>query len=110
MAEQQTTITTAVDQNIQIEVFAWLNRAVGGDGSGSRFISQEFTPGESLGTVMRRLTHGYPHLHQNMWDSQSGQLGGGIQILVNDVLLGITHTMDSEVRNGDRIILMERSG
>ncbi len=106
MAEEQDKTVTAEKPKVKIEVFAWLTRYVGGDGGGRKFYTEEFTPGESLRTVVRRVSRGFPALDHILWDPDTGQLGASVEIIVNDAFLGITHTMDSELQDGDTITLL----
>ena len=41
-----------------------------------------------------------------LWDAQTGDLGEHIEVLVNDAVLDITHTLDSPVHDGDKIALI----
>ena len=75
MADEQDKTVTAEKPKVKIEVFAWLTRYVGGDGGGRKFYTEEFTPGESLRTVVRRLSRNYPALDHILWDPETGQLG-----------------------------------
>ena len=106
MADEQDKTVTAEKPKVRIEVFAWLTRYVGGDGGGRKFYTEEFTPGESLRTVVRRVSRGFPALDHILWDPDTGQLGASVEIIVNDAFLGITHTMDSELQDGDTITLL----
>ena len=106
VAEEQGKVVTAVKQQVQIEVFAWLTRYVGGDGGGRMFFAEEFVAGESLQTVVRRMTRRFPDLDHVLWDAENGQLGASVEIIVNDAFLGISHTLNSEVKDGDMITLL----
>jgi molybdopterin converting factor small subunit len=106
VAEEQSKVGTAVKQQVQIEVFAWLTRYVGGDGGGRLFFTEEFAAGESLQTVVRRMTRRFPDLDHVLWDVESGQIGASVEIIVNDAFLGITHTLESELQDGDMITLL----
>lgn len=57
-------------------------------------------------TVLQRLSSRFPQLEAALWDPQSRELGEHIEVLVNDAVLGVTHTLDSEVQDGDRITLL----
>ncbi|MBF8267154.1 MAG: hypothetical protein HW388_662 [Dehalococcoidia bacterium] len=107
MPEVQDKVAAVVGQKVRIEVTSWLTRYVGGDGSGRVYFDQEFAPGESLKAVLHRFGQRLPELDRVLWDPESGDLWEYVEIIVNDAFLGINHTMDSEVRDGDRITLME---
>jgi molybdopterin converting factor small subunit len=104
--DEQDKTVTAEKPKVKIEVFAWLTRYVGGDGGGRKFYTEELAPGESLRTVVRRMSRSYPALDHILWDPESGQLGAYVEIIVNDAFLGITHTMESELQDGDTITLL----
>jgi len=104
--EEQGEMVTAVKQQVRIEVFAWLTRYVGGNGGGRMFFTEEFAAGESLQTVVRRMTRRYPDLYHVLWDVENGQLGASVEIIVNDAFLGIDHTLSSKVKDGDMITLL----
>lgn len=106
MAEQQGETVTAVNQQVKIEVSAWLTRYVGGNGGGRMFFTEEFTADENLQTVVRRFTQRFPDLDRVLWDTESGQIGASVEIIVNDAFLGISHTLDSQVKDGDMITLL----
>lgn len=106
MLEEQDKAVAAVKQHVRIEVFAWLTRYVGGDGGGRKFFTEEFAAGESIQTVVQRLTRRFPELDYVLWDVDSGQIGASVEIIVNDAFLGISHTLDSEVKDGDMITLL----
>lgn len=99
-------MTTSSLHKVRIEVFAWLTKMVGGDGSGKIFFDITFTPGESLETVVRSLSQKHPELHRALWDPDSGQLGASVELIVNDVFMGIDHTLETPVSDGDRITLL----
>ena len=106
MAEDSVNTVTDVKRHVLIEVLAWLTRYVGGDGGGRMFFTEEFEAGEILQTVVGRLTMRFPDLDHVLWDVESGQVGSSVEIIVNDTFLGIAHTLNSEVKDGDMITLL----
>ena len=106
MPERQDSAVTSIKQHVSIEVFAWLTRYVGGIGGGRMFFTEEFATGDDIKTVVRKLTRRFPDLDQILWDSENGQIGASVEIIINDAFLGITHTITSEVRDGDMITLL----
>jgi molybdopterin converting factor small subunit len=89
-----------------VEVTGWVTRFVGGDGSGRRLYEEPFTPGETVRDVLKRLSARHPDLDHALWAESRGELGEHIEVLVNDAVLGIKHTLDSELMPGDRITLV----
>jgi len=106
VAEEQGKAIAAVKQHVQIEIFAWLTRFVGGDGGGRRFFTEEFTAGDTLEEVVRGLTRRFPELDHVLWDGDDGQLGASVEIIVNDAFLGLSHSLNTGVNDGDRITLL----
>lgn len=91
---------------VTVEAVAWVTRFVGGDGSRREVYRETARPGDTVGAVLRRLSARFPELHEALWDRRSGDLGEHIEVLVNDAVLGVTHTLDTPVRDGDRITLI----
>jgi sulfur-carrier protein len=99
---------TAVAQQegrIQIDTVAWVTRFVGGNGSDRISFELTIAPGDTVRTVLRRLSERFPQLQYALWDPESGELGEHIEVVVNGAILGVRHGLDSELRDGDRILL-----
>ena len=92
------------DATTAIEVVAWVTRFVGGDGTGRRVFEEALTPGATVRDALRRLSERYPELQAALWHGEG--LGEHIEVLVNDAVLGVAHTLDSPLRAGDRITLL----
>jgi molybdopterin converting factor small subunit len=91
---------------VSVEVFAWITRFVGGDGTHRKIFEEPLFPEATVRSVLRKLSDRFPELRDVLWDRPTGELGEHIEILVNDAVLGLTHTLDSQVRHGDRITLL----
>ncbi len=98
--------STATLGQVEIEVVAWVTTFVGGDGSSRKIYHQALAEGDTIRTVLRRLSKGFPALHRALWDVATGDLGEHIEVLVNDAVLGIHHTLDTPTRDGDTIALI----
>ena len=85
---------------------SWITRFVGGDGSGRRECAEPVGPGETVREVLKRFSARHPELDRALWDSAKGDLGSHIEVLVNDAVLGLSHTLDSALRPGHRISLV----
>lgn len=96
----------ATTGQVEIEAVAWITKFVGGDGSSRKVYHEPLREGDTVRKVLRRLSGRFPDLHKTLWDSQSGELGEHIEVLVNDAVLDITHTLDSPLRDGDKIALI----
>jgi len=93
-------------QRTTVEVTGWVTKFVGGDGSGRREYEETVAPGETVRDILRRFSARYPELDAALWDASTKELGEHIEVLVNDAVLGLTHTLDSEVKPGDCILLI----
>ena len=86
---------------MEIEVVAWVTKFVGGDGS-SRKVYHEAAQRRGYGADRAAPPQrAFPQLHKALWDPATGDLGEHIEVLVNDAVLDVTHTLDSPVRTGD---------
>ena len=91
---------------VVVEAVSWVNRFLGGTGSGNMELEEMVQPGETVRGLLRRLCEVHPRLREALWDTSSEELGAHIEIVVNDAILGIEHTLDSPLHPGDRVILM----
>jgi molybdopterin converting factor small subunit len=89
-----------------VEVTSWVTRFVGGNGSGRQEYDEALAPGETVRDLLRRLSARYPELDAALWDASKKELGEHIEVLVNDAVFGLIHTLDSELRAGDRLTLV----
>jgi molybdopterin converting factor small subunit len=62
------------------------------------------SPSSTVRSVLKTLSVRFPELDAALW--YAGNLGEHIEILVNDAVLGIDHTLDSAVKPGDRVTLL----
>lgn len=91
--------------HVQIDTVAWVTRFVGGNGSDRVGFDFAIEPGDTVRTVLRRLSERFPQLQYALWDPESGELGEHIEVVVNGAILGVRHGLDSELKDGDRILL-----
>jgi sulfur-carrier protein len=91
--------------HVQIDTVAWVTRFVGGNGSDRISFELAIEPGDTVRTVLRRLSERFPQLQYALWDPESGELGEHIEVVVNGAVLGVRHGLDSELKAGDRILL-----
>ena len=92
--------------HVTVEVVAWVTRFVGGDGTRRRLFDEVAAPGATVRSVLSQLSDRYPTLGDALWERPAGGLSEHIEVLVNDAVLGLTHTLDSAVQTGDRITLV----
>ena len=89
-----------------VEVVSWVNKFVGGDGSGSREYAEALAQRETIRELLKRFSARHPEMDVALWDRSRDDLGEHIEVLVNNAVLGITHTLDSELKPGDCITLV----
>ena len=89
---------------VPVEVVSWVTKFVGGDGSGRRVFEEPLTSGATVRSVLRGLSARFPELHRALWNGDA--LGEHIEVLVNDAVLDVRHTLDSPLAPGDRLALL----
>jgi len=95
-----------VEAQTTVEVTGWVTKFVGGDGSGRRLYAEPLAPGDKLRDILRRVSARHPELDAALWDASKQELAENIEVLVNDAVLGISHSLDSKLQPGDRITLV----
>jgi molybdopterin converting factor small subunit len=93
-----------VTATVPVEIVGWPTRFVGGDGATRRLFDEPLPVGATVRSVLRGLSARFPDLAAALWHGD--ELGEHIEILVNDAVLGIDHTLDSSLAAGDRIVLL----
>ena len=89
---------------VSVEIVGWPTRFVGGDGATRRVFDEPLTPPATLRSVLRGLSARHPDLATALWHGED--LGEHIEVLVNDAVVGIAHTLDSTLVPGDRVTLL----
>src|SRR3989338_6311153 len=87
-----------------VEVVSWVTRSVGGDGTGRRAVEEPLPAGATVRSVLAGLSARYPELHAALWHGEA--LGEHIEVLVNDAVLDLHHTLHSPLAPGDRLTLL----
>jgi molybdopterin converting factor small subunit len=105
MAASNGPSVTAAGQ-VEIEAVAWITKFVGGDGSTRKIYHEPLQDGDTVRTVLRRLSGRFPLLHKALWDPEPRALAEHIEVLVNDAVLDLTHTLESPLHSGDRLALI----
>ena len=103
--EQKQADSTKAKQ-VTVEVIAWVTRLVGGDGTRRKHFEEVAPQGATIRTILAQFSSRFPQLHEALWDRGSHELAEHIEVLVNDAVLGVTHSLDSQVTEGDRITLV----
>lgn len=93
-----------VGDTVTVEVVSWVTKFTGGDGTGRQAFTEPLEPGATVRSVLRALSRRFEELHAALWHGE--ELGEHIEVLVNDAVLGINHTLDSRLWPGDRVTLL----
>ena len=92
---------------VRVEVLSWVNKLVGGPGTGEEAVDVAVPKGASVRAVLRAISDRYPELGRALWDpTRPRELGDNIEVLVNNAVLGVSHDLDSEVLEGERVTLL----
>ncbi|MFB3816878.1 MAG: MoaD/ThiS family protein [Candidatus Methylomirabilales bacterium] len=91
---------------VTVEAVAWVTTFVGGDGSKRRAFPASYPAGTTVRGALEALAGQFPKLREALWDASGQNLAEHIEVLVNDAVLGVQHTLDSPLREGDRITLI----
>ena len=89
---------------VPVECAGWVTRFIGGNGGGRRIFDEPLTEPATVRSLLRGLTNRYPELAEALW--HGNDLGEHIEVLVDDAVLGIDHTIDSRLGPRDRITLI----
>jgi hypothetical protein len=91
---------------VTIEVVAWVTRFVGGDGTRRMLFTESIPSDATVRSALRRLSDRYATLQDALWSPGTSKLSEHIEVMVNDAALGLTHTLESPLLEGDRITLL----
>ncbi|HEV8614157.1 MAG TPA: MoaD/ThiS family protein [Methylomirabilota bacterium] len=89
---------------LPVEIVGWPTRFVGGDGGTRRVFDEPLAAGATVRSVLKGLTVRFPELDAALWHGAG--LGEHIEVLVNDAVLGVEHTLDSRLAPADRLTLL----
>jgi len=92
--------------DLTIEVTTWVTKQVGGDGSGTRMFEEPVLAGDTVRTALRRFSRRFPELDAALWNPDHTDLGEPIEVVVNDAVLGVHHTLDTPLEGGEHITLL----
>ncbi len=91
---------------VTVEVVSWITRFVGEDGTRRRLFEEEWRAGLTVRDVLRQLGARFPQLQEALWEPETNELAEHIEVIVNDAVLGVRHSLDSPLGDGDRITLV----
>lgn len=90
--------------DVDVEVVSYVNKFVGGPGTGSVEVVEIAYPGDTVRSVLERLSDRHAALRKALWEGN--QIGAHIEVIINDAILGVHHQLDDELHPGDRITLL----
>ena len=92
---------------VRVEVLSWVNQYVGGPGTGEIALIEEVKAGTTVRALLHQVTDRHPALGRALWDAGSSrEIGDNIEVMVNNAVLGVSHDLDSELSDGDRVTLL----
>ncbi len=104
--ERERSDSASESPRVRMELVAWVTRFAGGDGAGRKVFDEAVSPGDTVRSLLSRLSDRHPQLREALWDGAGTHLSEHIEVLVNDAVLGLTHDLDTPVQRGDRITLV----
>jgi molybdopterin converting factor small subunit len=92
---------------VHVEVLSWVNKYVGGAGTGEVRLDEEVSRGATVREVLRGVTGRHPELGRALWqDRQGREMSDNIEVMVNHAVLGVSHELDSPLADGDTVTLL----
>jgi molybdopterin converting factor small subunit len=95
-----------VSEAVTLEAYAWVNRLVGGDGTGCVSVEEPARPGDRVRDVLRRLGERYPELGAALWARGPGELAEYFAVMVNGRALGRRAPLEVALHPGDTLALL----
>jgi len=93
-------------EQIRIEIIPWLTE-LAGESRSRRLIVQEELGGEgTVREVLMRLGQRYPTLGRLLLDPETGEVGGQVNVVVNDKLLDLAGGLEAKLKEGDTLVLL----
>ncbi len=89
---------------VPVEVSGWVTTFVAGEGTGRRVFHEPVSGTSTVRSVLRGLSARFPELKRALWSGDD--LGEHVEVIVNDAVLGVSHSLDSRVGESDRILLI----
>ena len=91
---------------IRLEVVSWLTRVFDKEQRVRLKWEQAVEQGTTVRDLFQRLAGTYPEFGELVYDPRSQELTGMVSIIFNDRVLELTDGLDSEIRDGDSIVLL----
>lgn len=98
-------VSQSASMTVVIETISYINDMVDHAGQSHAEFQEQASAGDTIRTVLRRFAARHTKLKEALWDADTGEMGPHVEVIVNDAILDIHHTLDSFVKDGDHIIL-----
>ncbi len=79
---------------------------VGQDGNHRAAFDFPLAEGDTVRTFLLRLSKHYPALDRELWDSRHQAIGQLVEVVINNSVLDLHHTLDSQLEAGDEVLLV----
>ncbi|HEX7927342.1 MAG TPA: hypothetical protein VF678_07110 [bacterium] len=91
---------------VVIETISYINDMVDHTGQTHAEFEERVRPGDTIRHVLKQFADRHAKLKEALWDPNNrSEIGPHVEVIVNDAILDIHHTLDSSVSDGDRITL-----
>jgi molybdopterin converting factor small subunit len=91
---------------VKVEAFSWVNRFVGGDGTGCVAVLEPARSGDTVLSVLRRVGERYPELREALWARGTSELAEYLVVMVNHRAAGAHGALDAPLGPGDTLSLL----
>jgi molybdopterin converting factor small subunit len=91
---------------VVIETISYISDMVDRPGQTQVLFEESATPQDTVRSVLRKFSIKHAKLNEALWDPNNRtEIGSHVEVIVNDAILDIHHTLDSHLHDGDRITL-----
>ncbi len=91
---------------IRIEIVPWLTQSFGQKGSSRLILEEEIVQEIGLIDFLSSLSRRYPAVGEAIFDLQSGRFFDHVNIIHNDVILGVEEAVKQTIREGDSLVFL----
>jgi len=91
---------------IKFEVISWLTQVFDKEQRVRLKWEQAVEQGTTVRDLFQRLADTYPGFGELVYDPRSQEVTGMVSIIFNDRVLELTDGLDSEIQDGDSIVLL----
>ena len=97
---------SAAPIRVVIETVSYISDMVDRPGQTHVEFQETATSQDTVRSVLRKFSGRYGKLFEALWDPNNRmEIGPHVEVIVNDAILDIHHSLDSHLHDGDRITL-----